>query len=318
MRYGLVILILILGVYPLGGCGGEEPSPRDSTSSKPSRHPAPSGANGHQHGSTAHELGCVSLGGTRLRVQRLGAIQDGAALGFNVIGDATEETLSLAMRLESADGNPVSDTVRVSLARGAGHGHIEHRGGQPLPARLVLEAGETASLDLKGRAVDLHAGHHHGIVARATGGENSIWLELKLHDDKGDLELWLYRDLKEVTPFDLPLGTSIQAEFPEMSRTVTLGVRNREQNEDEGGQPNVRAGKTNYFIFPGDSGQDPSRLQGRTFLSSVKISFAADGVAWASASFLLVPHAHADGGHDHDPGKDHREEHSHEHTEDQK
>ena len=37
-------------------------------------------------------------------------------------------------------------------------------------------------------------------------------------------------------------------------KVVELRVRNATKNEDEDGTANVRAGKTNYFIFPGETG----------------------------------------------------------------
>ena len=293
-----------------------------SVSPEPSRHAASAGAGGHQHGAVTFELGNVTLAGTRLRIQRMDAIQEGTAVGFAVLADSTKEAPPIRVQLLSSDGTPVSDLVRVPLRDGAGHAHLTPKAGQPRPARLRVQVGEeegareNASLELEGQAVDLHAGHNHGIVARITDGGISGWLELKLHDDKGDLELWLYRDLKKKIPFDLPLDTAILAEFPEMGRTFTLSVRNREKNEDEAGQSNVREGKTNYFIFPGDSGQDPALLVGRSFSSMVKIKFDTGGVTWATAPFWLVPHFHGPGGHTHEhaPGAAepvHEHEHAH-------
>ncbi len=104
-----------------------------------------------------------------------------------------------------------------------------------------------------------HTSPHHGIVAPFEGGH----LELKLHDDKGDLELWLATD-------------------PNINK----------DNEDEDGLPNIRDGKTNYFIFPGDTGADASWLQGKDFKATVKVSFDHAGKAHASEEFELVPHTH--------------------------
>jgi hypothetical protein len=57
----------------------------------------------------------------------------------------------------------------------------------------------------------------------------------------------------------------------------------------------MRGGVTNYFIFPGDSGQDQSWLMGKDFKSSVTVSFTAHGKNYTSEVFTLIPHTHADG-----------------------
>ncbi|MEZ6184573.1 MAG: hypothetical protein R3F62_06120 [Planctomycetota bacterium] len=148
-------------------------------------------------------------------------------------------------------------------------------------------------------------GHAHdagegddGVVARiAEVGSGPVgYLRLKLHDDKGDLEAWLVRDADFTQPLDLPLDATLTVTFTDKeNRAVTLRVRNREQNEDEDGQPTVREGKTNYFIFPGDTGEDATWLKGADFLSTVKVSYSADGKDYQSPQFVLRPHTHGDG-----------------------
>merc|ERR1712130_503904 len=92
------------------------------------------------------------------------------------------------------------------------------------------------------------------------------FIELKLHDDAGDLELWLCKDGAMSEPLDFPADTSVTIAFPTHgNRSVQLAVRNKEQNEDEDGKPTMRDGKTNYFIFPGESEQDPEFLIGEKF-----------------------------------------------------
>ena len=49
-------------------------------------------------------------------------------------------------------------------------------------------------------------------------------------------------------------------------------------------------GKTNYFIFPGESGQDPEWLKGEDWRGTVKVAFDADGKTYACDPFVLVPH----------------------------
>ena len=73
---------------------------------------------------------------------------------------------------------------------------------------------------------------------------------------------------------------------------MELRVRNTDKNEDEAGQGNIRDGRTNYFIFPGDSGVDASFLVGRDFASEAVVAFAVDGTAHQTQVFVLRPHVH--------------------------
>ena len=148
------------------------------------------------------------------------------------------------------------------------------------------------------------AGASEGALARITEaqtGEKVGYLRLKLHDDKGDLEVWLARDADFAQPFDVPLDAPVTVTFTDKEdRTATLRVRNREKNEDEQGAANVRDGKTNYFIYPGDSGEDATWLKGADFLATVKVSFTADGKDYTTSQFVLRPHTHGAGdGHAH-------------------
>jgi hypothetical protein len=141
-----------------------------------------------------------------------------------------------------------------------------------------------------------HAHHktaHHGVSApfrsdKALAG----FVELKLHDDKGDLELWLTKDEEGTRPYDLPIGTVVKVTFPQLGKTVELKVRNMEKNEDEDGNPNIRKGKTNYFIFPGDTGADASFLLGKKFKSDAVVSFSIERGDYTTKSFELHPHSH--------------------------
>eukprot|EP01046_Picozoa_sp_COSAG06_P057065 COSAG06_NODE_11004_length_1583_cov_1.068059_1_plen_83_part_10 len=80
-------------------------------------------------------------------------------------------------------------------------------------------------------------------------------------------------------PFDVSKETVIRLSFPShASKTVELRVRNGDKNEDEEGTPNMRdGGATNYFIFPGESGQDPEWLKGEEWRGVVMVGFEADG-----------------------------------------
>ena len=135
---------------------------------------------------------------------------------------------------------------------------------------------------------------HAGIVKAVKSGETQIgFAELKLHDDKGDLELWITKDEAGTQPFDLTLDSTITVTFPKMNnKTVTLRVRNSDKNEDEDGKGNIRDGKTNYFIFPGDTGADASFLMGKDFASDVILTFKVEGSEHTTGSFELIPHTH--------------------------
>jgi hypothetical protein len=75
------------------------------------------------------------------------------------------------------------------------------------------------------------------------------------------------------------------------AKTVTLRVRDAETNADESGKSTIRSGKTNYFIFPGDTGEDAAWLTGGEFSSPAVIKVPqADGTL--TATLTLVPHKH--------------------------
>ena len=112
-------------------------------------------------------------------------------------------------------------------------------------------------------------GHEHtshlGVVVPFLSGQQQVgFAELKLHDDKGDLELWLTKDKAGTEPFDMSLGSSVSVVFTKMDqKIVQLKVRNSTKNEDEAGVGNIRSNATNYFIFPGETGGMPHSLLGK-------------------------------------------------------
>lgn len=120
----------------------------------------------------------------------------------------------------------------------------------------------------KGHAHDHgHEEGGQGVLSKVTSpdGADAGFLELKLHADKGDLEVWIGTDEKLASPFDLPLDTKVTVTFLDRdNRTVQLAARNRDRNEDEDGKANVRGGKTNYFIFPATRGRTPRGSRART------------------------------------------------------
>lgn len=146
-------------------------------------------------------------------------------------------------------------------------------------------------------------GPHDGTLAvlKDASGKAAGHVELKLHDDKGDLELWIAKDEAMREPFLLPLDTEIEVVFEDRdNRIVPLRVRNKERNEDEDDVATVRDGRTHYFIFPGETGADATWLMGEKFHAHVHVSFGAGAGAHRTASFELRPHGQAGHGHEHD------------------
>ena len=91
-------------------------------------------------------------------------------------------------------------------------------------------------------------------------------------------------------------GGSSTASLPgrgAVGRSVRLRARDLGANADEDGVANMRAGgRTNYFVFPGDSGQDPTWLVGEAWRGVVALSFADEGGREvASEPFVLLPHS---------------------------
>lgn len=138
-----------------------------------------------------------------------------------------------------------------------------------------------------------HALHHGMVLPLFSAKQHVGYAELKLHDDKGDLELWVTEDKAGQHPIDLPLDAEISVSFPELAyKTVTLKVRNTERNEDEDGKGNIRTNMTNYFIFPGDTGADATFLMGKEFASDTVIYFETEGTKYWTGTFKLRPHTH--------------------------
>lgn len=233
----------------------------------------------------------------------LGADEKSAApVGATELIVVTKET-------KTAEGKAVPTmTVMLAPAEAASGKASTFVGSNPLIANVADFSGSVIG-DIDGKPAsgefdEAGAGHghahapHDGMVAPLKNANDEVvgFVELKLHDDKGDLELWLAKDREIAQPLDIPANSEIGVAFLDFGdKIATLRVRNNDQNEDEDGKPNLRNGKTNYFIFPGDSGQDPSWLMGAKFKSAVKLSFTLGGQKYTSEEFVLVPHTHADG-----------------------
>jgi hypothetical protein len=268
--------------------------------------PAPTAAP-PDHGKSL-DLGRLTVGGHELSVVRLGEIVAGKEGAFEATLVKGPEGADLAKVnvyawVEEIDGKAASAPGKGTVEGGRLHFHVTPRADAGALQRVVIRlraegVDERASLPLDGHGHEHGATPHEGVVAAFHGPDGKAvgHLELKLHDDKGDLEIWVAKDAKISQPFDLPLDASLRVTFVDVQdRTVDLRVRNKDKNEDEDGKANVRDGKTNYFVFPGDTGTDARWLQGTKFQSIVRVAFTADGVAYVSDEFVLVPHTHADG-----------------------
>ena len=220
--------------------------------------------------------------------------------------DATELIL-VTKQARTASGKTVAPMTIVMLPQGASSGKATTFVGSDPGIRNVADFAGTVSGDIGGKPAmgafdEATGGHahsaHDGVVAplKSESGQAVGFVELKLHDDKGDLELWLGKDRDMKKPIDLSANSKIDVSFLDRpGKSAVLQVRNHEQNEDEDGNPNLRNGMTNYFIFPGDSGQDPTWLMGKDFKSTVRLSFTVNGRTYTSEEFTLIPHTHAHG-----------------------
>ena len=157
----------------------------------------------------------------------------------------------------------------------------------------ALAAALEDLMRLGGVAAQEKVGKSDGVLAAlyGTDGARVGTAELKLHDDKGDLELWLF-DSAGKRAMGLPPETLVTVKlYVDPARTVELRVRNTTKNEDEDGRSTMRGGMTHYFIFPGNTGTDASWLQGE-FSAAAIIQLSIDGEAVASRPFMLAPHSH--------------------------
>lgn len=225
---------------------------------------------------------------------------------------AAEELILITKDAKTADGKDVPSLTVVLVPKDLKNGKSStFVGSDPGIANVVDFAGAvTGDIDGKpanGEFDEAAGGHahssHDGVVAAVKNDAGAAvgFVELKLHDDKGDLEAWLGKDRQIKEPVDLPASSSVTVTFEDRNgKAVLLHVRNNKENEDEDGKANMRGGQTNYFIFPGDSGQDATWLMGKDFQSAVKVSFNLNGKEYSSDEFTLRPHTHADGhGHAH-------------------
>ena len=170
-------------------------------------------------------------------------------------------------------------------------GHDDHEG----HAHDAHDEGDEDGMEHDHDHAHEGEGPHHGLVRAFLDADGHVagYIELKLHDDKGDLELWIAKDEDMKKPFDLTSGSQPTVMFTSMkNRTVQLRVRNNDKNEDEDGVANMRAGHTNYFIFPGTTGADAKWLMGKGFKATVAVAFQSKAGVFKTKAFELTPHAH--------------------------
>lgn len=153
----------------------------------------------------------------------------------------------------------------------------------PLVAVMMTEAGMPHIHANEGP----HGGFFHPVFA--ADGKQSATLEIKLHDDAGDLEVWLVKGGRDGPPLDLTLDSVLKLELPDLKRSVELRVRDRETNAGEDGVSNLRSGQTNYFIFPGETGADAKWLMGVDFAAKAQLTLPG---GLSSEVFVLKPHVH--------------------------
>lgn len=294
MKSPTIPFLLLLSC--LVACGEDEPVSAGEASAQPGN-----AGPAADHGA-ATDLGTLTVAGREFEILRLGDLVPGVEGAFEVHGVGASRTelatLNVYLWVESRDGTQLSAPAKGSLEGDALHFHVTPRRGDNEPYRVVLRlrsegVDERASLPLDGHGHEHHDGPHGGVPAAFTGGDVTGHLELKLHDDKGDLELWLSADEAQTRPFDLPLDASVRVRFPDLQgREVVLRPRDRDRNEDENGVANVRAGRTNYFIYPSAAGEDASWLRGKAFRARATVHFERDGQPYRSEELVLVPHTH--------------------------
>jgi hypothetical protein len=255
-------------------------------------------AHGEEHAKIV-ALGTVTVGGATFTIDRDGQVESGGVTEFGVELIGEGKAVPSAAWLANPDGEKVCDEV-------AGDGHEDHWhfNVEPLmpikKSKFVLRVGEEEAVVDFARGVEPV---NEGILSVFTAAHAPEWrgyLELKLHGDAGDLELWLYDQFVGVsawskigkpTPFDVPKETVIRLTFPtHEGKALEMRVRNADKNEDEDGKPNMRGGATNYFIFPGESGADAKWLIGEKWRGMVSVAFEVEGKSYAAGPFVLVPH----------------------------
>ena len=229
------IIPFALVVFGVTACGEDHKSESDHP------HPHPGAAEKPADHGSSTDLGTLTVAGKQFGIVRLGDLVPGKEGAFEVhpkgIAAAELAGLNVYLWVESQDGTQLSAAAKGSPEGDALHFHMTPRKSDKAPFRVILRlradgTDERAGLPLDGHGHEHHDGPHQGVPASFRGGDVTGHLELKLHDDKGDLELWLGEDAEITRPFDLPLDARAEIEFVDVGgRKVTLRPRNRTRNE---------------------------------------------------------------------------------------
>ena len=235
-------------------------------------------------------LGTAMLGSSTLMADREGECESGAECTFGV------ETLAgggvpTEAWVESGHHERLCEPVH-----GEGHGGTHWHfavtpSGDEVPRYLVVCSADddVARFAIFPGAAPSRGGILSPVVSG--GGDHKGFLELKLHDDEGDLELWL-RDSKGA-PLFVPKSAFVAVKVASLGRAVKLGLRNAEANEDEDGVPHVSedGAATDYFIFP-SQGEDAAWLKGAQWRAPVEVRVSlGEGASLEAKPFILVPHS---------------------------
>jgi hypothetical protein len=244
---------------------------------------------GHYPGQGIVGLGNLTLGSEKFMIDRENQVDKGFGTTFGVERVGPGKATGFTAWVQDGAGQKICDPVE-------GDGHDDHFHFMVFPKvsdadTFAIKYGDQVS------TISVHAGAapaQGGVADVLEDGDGKLvgFIELKLHDDAGDLELWIFKDGAMTQPLDFPPDTTITITFATMdNKSVKLNVRNSEENEDEDGTPNMRDGKTNYFVFPGESEQDPEFLIGEKFRSTTTVTFTAEGKTYTAPPFILVPHS---------------------------
>ena len=178
----------------------------------------------------------------------------------------------LSNLVSGLQANPLDDSSMENLVLGL----------HPVIAKLIEAAGMPH--------IHANEGPNGGFLFPIfdSNKEQTGTVEIKLHDDAGDLEVWLKSGGYEGDPWRLPTDTTLTLHFLALNKSVTLAVRDQDRNEDESGASTITEGNTNYFVFPGSTDEDASWLMGADFAAKVELRFEEA----TTGSFVLRPHIH--------------------------
>jgi hypothetical protein len=243
---------------------------------------------GHDHGGGIVSLGNLSIGSEKFMIDREGQADKNFETTFGVERVGPGKATGFTAWVQDSKGQRLCEPVEADSHDNHFHFTLMPRGSDA--ETFALSCGDQVS------AISVHPGAaptNGGImsVLEDADGKHVGFIELKLHDDAGDLELWICKDGAMSEPLDFPASTSITVTCPTHDKSVQLQVRNNDKNEDEDGNPTMRDGKTNYFIFPGESEQDPAWLVGAKFRSTTTVTFTSESKNYTAPPFVLVPHS---------------------------